>query len=560
MQKADFILQGARIRTMTSPTESLQPRAVAVKAGRVLAVGGIAEINEAFRGNKTRIEDVGGAARSLDPAAVPTLTPGLIDAHLHPIQGADFTQGLDLGEVTTLAQLREALAAEAQRVRNNPAYGHGWVRGWNLDYAVFGDAALSAHLIDDVLQDVPALIYLFDFHTALASSAALARAGITGARSFTDSSEIAVDSAGRPTGELREESAYAPVQACMPPLTVEETLDSTRSIFARMRRSGLTGGAIMDGNSETLEVLAGLDGTGSGLPVRLSVMLDLKPGYDSAQRALVREQLQQRGARWRCDGIKLYADGVIDTGAGWLYAADTLGDGLNGRFWPTQEGFTQAVQEFTAAGFQVATHAIGDRAVGETITSYETVGCKAAGRAPHRIEHLELLHPADIKRLAATGITASMQLQHMQWRIPDGSDAWASRVGPERTRFAWNAGSLLRAGVPLALGSDWPIATVDAREGMAWAVLRRHPGEKDGFVYEPAERLTPWQALHGYTRGAALAQGDTDLGIIAPGARADFALWADDPALVDGDTLATLLVLGTYLDGEGEMYASAGQS
>lgn len=168
---------------------------------------------------------------------------------------------------------------------------------------------------------------------------------------------------------------------------------------------------------------------------------------------------------------------------------------------------------------------------------------------PHRIEHLETLTPADVVRLAASGITASMQLPHLQWRIPDGSDEWARRLGPERASRGWAAGTVLRAGAPLALGSDWPIADLDARVGLAWAMLRRAPGDTDGFVYEPAERLTAAQALHGYTRGAALAQGDDDLGIIRAGAHADLTVWSEDPLEVPGDDLAKLPVRATYLDG-----------
>ena len=89
---------------------------------------------------------------------------------------------------------------------------------------------------------------------------------------------------------------------------------------------------------------------------------------------------------------------MIDTGAGWLYEADADGDGLTG-FWPDTAAFAAAVREFADAGFQIATHAIGDRAVGETITAYEAVGSIARSGVPHRIEHLETLDPRDVVRL-----------------------------------------------------------------------------------------------------------------------------------------------------------------
>lgn len=538
--KADVILEGARVRTMVpgDARESGAPNlSIAMAGGRILGVGDAAEIAEAFRGTTTRIDDARGQ----------TVTPGLIDAHLHPIQGVDIVQGIDLGGVTELCELLDRLRAEAAKVRRDTT--DGWVRGWNLDYAAFEGAPLAASVIDEALGGVPAMLYFFDVHTALVNTAALQRAGVTGGHTFEDTSEVVLDASGKPTGELREESAWALVLAHIPQLSKEETLDTARSIFARMRRSGLTGGTIMDGSIATLDLLEALESDADGLPVRIVSAIDVRPSAGVEDRALALSQLHRAGARWRGGSIKLYADGVIDTGTGWLYAPDTHGDGLE-PFWVDQEALRQTVREFTAAGFQIATHAIGDRAVGETISLYETVGCRAQNRPVHRIEHLECLDPRDIARLGATGITASMQMQHMQWRLPDGSDAWAERLGPERAAQAWSAASVLRAGAPLALGSDWPIADLDARQGMAWAVLRRTPGDRDGFVYEPHERLSAAQALHGYTRAAALAQGDDDLGVVRTGARADLALWADDPAAVTGDDLAELPVLATYLDGE----------
>ena len=536
---ADLIITGARVRPMEAVenTGGAFDGAIAIRNGRISAVGVREEIVASFRGSRTEIHDVAGR----------TVTPGLIDAHLHPIQGVELTQGIDLGGITSLAALRERLGAEAKRIRVGD--GGGWLRGWNLDYVAFEGQPLTASLIDECLGGVPTLLFFFDFHTAVANTAAMERAGITGARSFTDSAEIVLDSTGRPTGELREESAYAPIVNIMPLPTPEQTAEAARATLLRMRRSGLTGGTIMDGNPSTLDLLEAIDTSGTGLPVRLASAVDLKPVYSSEQRLEILAQRDRHGSRWRGGMIKLYADGVVETGSAWLYAPDSDGIETVG-FWEDQHEFTAVVELCTSAGFQVATHAIGDRAVGETITAYEAAGLGAAGKPRHRIEHLETLDPRDIARLAAHGITASMQMPHMQWRLEDQSDEWSRKLGPLRTSRAWNAGSVLRAGAPLALGSDWPIATLDAREGLAWAVLRRQPGHTDGFVYEPNERLTNLEALHGYTRGAALAQGDRDLGVIRQGAIADLAVWDEDPVEVTGDDLAQLPVHSTYLDGE----------
>lgn len=533
---ADLIIAGARVHSMVDGDADPSPRSIAVAGGRIIALGKPDEIAEAFGGPSTQVDDASGL----------TITPGLIDAHLHPIQGVELCQGADLGGVRDLRDLRNALAAEAARVRAGS--GGGWVRAWNLDYAVFDGAPLTSRFLDDAVDGLPAMVFFFDFHTAVASTEALRLAGITGTMAFDDTSEVVVDADGAPTGELREDSAYQPVLEVAPKPSRDDTLEAARATFAKMRRSGLTGGTIMDGNSETLDLLQALDSTGMGLPVRIVSAMDIKPSYTEETRAAIKAQVDRGGNRWRGGVIKLYADGVIDTGAGWLYEADADGAGLTG-FWPDQADFAATVKEFAEAGFQIATHAIGDRAVGETITAYEAAGPIARTGVPHRIEHLETLQPRDVERLAEAGITASMQLPHMQWRISDGSDEWARRLGPERAARGWAAGSVVRAGAPLALGSDWPIADLDARVGLAWAMLRRAPGDTEGFVYEPEERLSAAQALHGYTRGAALAQGDDDLGIIRAGARADLAVWSADPLGVSGDDLATLPVRATYLDG-----------
>ncbi|MFC4224065.1 amidohydrolase family protein [Lysinibacter cavernae] len=536
-QTVDTIIAGARVITQDPSSQRNEPQSIAIGSGRILAVGEPEEIAERFATPSVAVHDATGL----------TVTPGLIDAHLHPIQGVEIVQGIDMGGVTELRVFLEKLREEAARVRRETT--EGWVRAWNVDYAAFEGQPYTAATIDDAVDGLPALILLFDVHTAVASTEGLRRAGITGSRVFEDTSEIVVDGQGRPTGELREESAFNLVLHAQPMPTPEEYTGQAREILARLRRSGVTGGVIMDGSPASLDLLDSIDAGVGGLPIRIQSAMIHNPATTIDERAAITAQRDRFGARWRGGLIKLFADGVIDSGTGWLYEPDAEGDGGTG-FWADQQGFIDIVKHYTAHGFQIATHAIGDRAIGETISAYVAAGVRAEGRAPHRIEHVECLDDRDLARMAKYGITASLQVLHMQWRLPGGDDAWAARLGQKRASQAWRAGDLMRSGVPLALGSDWPVADLDARHGLAWAVLRRAPGQPDAFVYEPEQRLTPAQALYGYTRAAALAQGDTDLGIIAPGARADLALWAEDPTEVLGDDLSTLPVLATYLDGE----------
>lgn len=545
---ADTILVGARVITM-NPRQPVA-EAIAIRAGRILAVGDAATLAE-FRGPRTVVEDLHGA----------TVTPGLIDAHMHPIQGVELAVGIDFGGVRDPEVFLGMLRAEAVRVQGGAA--GGWVRGWNIDYDVFTTLPMTAAAIDDATAGAPAFLLFFDGHTALANTEALRRSGITGARAFGDTSEIVVDDEGRPTGALREDSAFDIVLRTAPEYSREETLERVREILGTLTDSGITGGCIMDGNPGTLDLLEELDGGASDdpeapglLPVRIVSAMAHNPGYDEERTQRYLAQRDRGGRRWRGGLVKLFNDGVIDTGTGWLYEPDTHGEGLHS-FWADPDEFERVVARYSGAGFQIATHAIGDRAIGTTIDAYLKAGVQSAQGAPHRIEHLELLADRDLARLAQSGITASVQPLHMQWRKADGSDFWAERLGPERAALGWRVRDMIDAGAPVALGSDWPVAQTDARIGLAWARLRREPGNPDAPVFEPDQVLTPYEALQGYTVWAALAQGDRDLGVIAPGCRADLVVWADSPLAVGADELLDLPVLTTIVDGRPLTAASA---
>ncbi|WP_136044662.1 amidohydrolase, partial [Microbacterium sp. K41] len=412
---ADTIVTGARVVTM-DPRRP-EASAFAVRDGRFLAVGDDALVRE-LRGPRTVVHDLAGAA----------VTPGLIDAHLHPLQGLELTAGVDLGGITTGTAFLAALRAEADRALRDDR--DPWVRGWNLDYDVFHELPMTADAIDDAVRGLPALFIVFDGHTALASHEGLRRAGITGARETDDSSCIVVDGDGRPTGELRELAAYEPVRLAAPALDRTQTLAAGHELLRGLRDSGLTGGTIMDGGFATLDLLDGLE-HGPGLPLRIVSAIDHEPGFDADRTAENLRMRDRRGERWRGGVVKLYADGVVETGTAWLYEPDTAGGGTE-PFWKDAAAYARTVRRYADAGFQVATHAIGDRAVGEVVDAYLAAGARCATGAPHRIEHLETTTDRDVARIAAAGITASMQPLHLQWRKADASDDWSRRLGPAR--------------------------------------------------------------------------------------------------------------------------------
>jgi predicted amidohydrolase YtcJ len=197
----------------------------------------------------------------------------------------------------------------------------------------------------------------------------------------------------------------------------------------------------------------------------------------------------------------------------------------------------------------IATHAVGDRAVSQVLDVYADLPPRAPEQPSHTIEHLEVLSDADVAKLGGSGVTASMQPLHMQWRAGDGSDNWATRLGEDRKDTGFRTRSVLSSGARLVLGSDWPVASYDPRVGMAWARHRGDTRDLDAPVFEPEERLTGEEALLAYTLWPAQARGHADRGHLSVGAVGDLTIWDGDPVRVTAAEVASLPILYTVVDG-----------
>jgi predicted amidohydrolase YtcJ len=501
---------------------------VAVRGGEILGVGSDADVRE-FLDARTETLDGNGIF----------LVPGIVDAHIHPFF-VEQTSGADLTRCTTLAEVQSELARERKK-----SGGDGWVLGWGLEYNVFAGGPMMSEAIEDAVGGAPALVTVFDQHTALASRRALELAGVDGPRSFSEGAEVVVRD-GRPTGELREDAAIALVRRVLPELTEAERYARVVDLQRQFAAVGLTGVHAMDGSPRTFDLLRELEASGD-LLVRTVVPLWVRPETSFEEMERLLPLRDEHGDLWRAGVAKFFIDGVIDTGTGWLYEPDTLGDGTE-PFWPDPERYARAVGLFAQAGFQCATHATGDYGVRAALDAYRDAG--AAPGVTHRVEHIETLQDGDLPRFAAEGVAASLQPLHMQWRQPDQSDAWALRLGPERCARAWRATDLLRSGAIVPLGSDWPVAQYDPRIGLAWARLRRKPGDHEAHVFEPEQALSGLEALEGYTTATARVAGETAAaGRIAPGYRADLTGFAADVVDLPADELPDLPVRLTMVGG-----------
>ncbi|MEU7012704.1 amidohydrolase [Streptomyces sp. NPDC046385] len=502
----DLVLVNARLRT---PGPS-RHTAVAVREGLITALGDDTDAR-AWRGPRTELVDLGGA----------TLTPGLTDAHSHPVWGLEMSAGTDLSAVTDLEGLRAALRTAARR--------SGWVLGHGLDHNVFGGRPIHRELIEEALDDAPAFLRLYDGHSALASGAALRAAGIDGPRAFTQRSEIVCDAGGRPTGHLNEHAAMDLMTPVLPAQDPAERRDRLVGLLTAMAATGLTGAHVMDlGGHDVPGLLAAVEAAGD-LPLRLRLAPWCMPGATTEELdELVR--LQDRAGRlWRIGGVKFFMDGTVEGGTAWLEHADCHGQGTDA-FWPDPAAYSAAVRHLHRAGVGTATHAIGDAAVRHVLDTVESLG---AGTGPrHRVEHIETVPDAQLARFPALGVVASMQPPHTAYTRADRTDEWSKRLGEERADRAWRCRDLRDAGAHLALGSDWPIAHYDARQVLATAQAPRGAASA-------RHGLTGEMALEGMTTHAALAAGEERLaGRIAPGFRADLTAFTLDPTKAPADETA----------------------
>lgn len=530
----ELIIVGARVHRL-DPDADPGPdapvaEAVAVADGLIAAVGSAHEVR-ALAGPDTRVLERDDA----------TIVPGLVDAHSHPILSLDVARGTSLDGIAD----PETLLAVLEAGRDALADGE-WFVGWGLDPNVFsGDPIGNGILHSAFGADRPAFVTLFDAHSAIASDAALALAGITAPSRFDDGASIADDGTGRPSGHLIEFTAMRFVQDVMPVRSVPERAAELLALLRAMAAAGITETHVLDMQAaDTIALLEAAEAQ-EELPVRLRISPWCEPTStdEDVERLL---GLQGRhGRQWRIEGIKFFIDGTVEGGTAWLDSPDTRGEGL-ASFWADAGAYARRIRFFHDHGVPTATHAIGERGafvVAETLAALPSTGVQ------HRIEHLESVTDETIALIGRAGIATSMQPTHCTHYVrADGGDEWSRRLGADRAAHAWRTRDVRDAGAVLALGSDWPIAPFPPLTIMADAQLRRRAGRTGAVPVGLVQGLTAQEALEGYTTHAHRSIGGTG-GAIREGERADLVVLDVDPLTVVPDVLAGGRVLLTVRDG-----------
>jgi predicted amidohydrolase YtcJ len=507
--------------------------AIALRQGRILAVGSDSEIRELARPHTQQID--------LEERRV---LPGLTDAHFHFYDWARLRWNIALADTTSLTQVRERVQQAVQQ-----ATPGRWILGQGWNEQSWPNPQLPSRAdLDDVAPDNPVILWRTDLHMAWVNSRALRAAGITANTPDPEMGIIERDEAGQPIGLLRE-TAVNLVRQVIPSLTPAETEEALCQAMAAAHRLGLTG-------VHDMRIMGGEDGPPAfttwqqlraeeKLNLRVWMML---PGEQLDEAIALGLRTGFGDDHLRIGGIKLFADGALGSRTAWMLEPFT--DAGTGMPLVPMAEIARRVTRAHRAGLSAAIHAIGDRAIRELLDVFTEILPQEAEHspplAPHRIEHVQHSHPADLTRLAPLGLVASVQPSHV---IDDM--AMVDQACGERARWTYAFRHLVDAGTVLALGSDCPVASPNPFRGIYAAVTRqRHDGTPPGG-WHPSQRLTVAEAVWGYTVGPAHASGQVaQQGSLTPGKLADLIVLDRDILTIPPEDIADASVWLTVFNGQ----------
>jgi predicted amidohydrolase YtcJ len=522
---ADLVVYG---RVWTGDSARPWAAAVAIIGGSIAAVGDSAAV-AARVGERTRVLSAGGGM----------VTPGLMDEHLHFVDGGFQLASVDLRPAESPADFIARLAAFAKEKKPGE-----WILGGDWDHERWPEAPLPRReWIDSVTPRNPVFVQRLDGHMGLANTAALRAAGITRATKDIRGGVIVRDRrTGEPTGVLKDE-AMTPVYNVIPPPSDEQRDRALRRAMDHAVARGVT--TVSHVSVPWADLGAYLRAKQAGdLQVRAALYFPLQDWRRVADTVAK----IGRGDDWVwIGGVKGYVDGSLGSTTALFYAPYNDDPSTSGVLVTPEDSLRHWIGSADSAGLQVVVHAIGERANGLLLDIYDSVA-KAHGQRDRRfrIEHAQHLRRQDIDRIARTGVVASMQPYHV---ADDGR--WAEkRIGPERIKTTYAFRSLLDRGAHLAFGSDWTVAPMDPLLGIWAAVTRRTLDGRNPGGWIPEEKITVEEALRAYTAGDAYGIfAENRRGKLVPGYQADLAVLDQDLTRIPLETIDQVKVRATIVGG-----------
>ncbi|MFQ5477271.1 MAG: amidohydrolase [Candidatus Binatia bacterium] len=532
----EVVFRGGEILSMN--TSAPDPEALLIRDGRIIAVGSEREVS-AVVGESMEYFDLQGT----------TLMPGLIEPHTHPIAAALTGAVLDVSGIThssrteVMTTLREA--AEGFSLRD-------WILafGWDPVMVADLDPPTLAEL-DEIAPDRPMLVLTQMMHDAYANSAALAAAGIDGGTPDPPGGEFVRDEAGKLTGTVRETSAIDRLVDALPPPPAR-SIDLLLSLqYGKYARAGYTTIGVLGPVGRSADPIALMQRLAEDPGVPLRTVIYALP----AQLSGGAYEPGHGNDRFRIRGVKFWIDGSPFAGGAalaepyedtWLTRERLhLGSGHMGTLNYEANEFELQFAKYHRAGFQIATHVQGERAVDLVLAAAKKAQQDYLRKdARHRLEHNALITQAQLVRAKALGMTTSFFVDHIYFygkQLPN-------LVGPDRTKRYMPLGTAARAGHRVTIHTDNPATPIAPFRALRTAVLRQ---PRDGG--EPialAERLDVETALRGMTIEAAWQLGAEDeIGSLEPGKRADLVRLSANPMTTEPERLTEIEVLGTWVEG-----------
>lgn len=535
----NLILHNARVYTVDP--EQPWTQAIAIRKHRIAALGRDLEILP-LAGPETEVIDLGGRL----------VLPGLCDAHIHLSTWALGLRELRLADTKSRAEMLERIA---RRSKSTPAgdwiVGQGWNESW------WGETTFpTAAELDPVTRKHPALFWRSDMHSAVANTAALRLAGIDVRTPDPAGGVIVRDESGWPTGVLLD-MATSLVSNLIPAPTPAEWEEALADGVRELHRIGVTAVHAQrikdrtDGQAEWAALLRLHEKHALRLRVHCNIA-----AHDLPHLAALGLRTGFGDRYLRLGHVKVFADGSLGSRTAWMLEPiarqnpdepDNYGVSVT-----PPEQMAREFRQATELGFPISVHAIGDRANRVVLDIFEELADSGLEPPiPHRIEHAQTLAPADLPRLAALRVTASVQPIHAVDDM-DTADLVLGARGAQTYAFS----SLFASGALVAFGSDAPVADPNPFLGIHAAVIRQRPERMPAPPWYGEQRVSLEQAIHAYTLGAAAAAGwEWDIGSITVGKLADLAVVDRDLfALVEGGVtgaeLAQAEVVMTVFGGE----------
>ena len=469
-----------------------------------------------------------------------TLLPGLIDAHGHILSYGLSMLSVDL--VGTQTEI-EAVQRVADFAENSEQLEWIQGRGWNQ---VLWDSNEfpSAESLDAAVSDKPVWLSRVDGHAGWANSAAMELAGVDRQSEDPNGGQIIRDEDGNPTGVFID-NAMALIRSQIPAISMEEQKFALRTAMLELAKQGLTSVHDAGAGSDTIEAYKQLLDDGP-LPIRVNVMLSA--GDSFYEQRLAEVHYRSADDTLTMNSVKIAADGALGSRGAAMIDDYSDQSGHTGLLLHNQERLEYFMRAAMNAGFQVNTHAIGDKANKDVLDNYEQLIAETNSRdLRHRVEHAQILRYEDILRFAELGVIPSMQATH----ATSDKNMAVDRIGDVRIQGAYAWRKLIDAGALIANGSDFPIESQNPFFGLHAAITRQDKNNQPPGGWFPEEKMTAIEAFASFTIDAAYSgHQEKLLGTLEPGKKADFIILDRDIFAIDESEIWQIEVEQTWVNGQ----------